>query len=470
MTDSLKQLVWLKTCDLRVKDNSALYHGAAAGPVIAVFVVTPEQYTQHSDALIKQDFWYRNLLKLSEELDKLNIPLKILKCANFNELPDELFKFSVINNVSEIHFNKQYELNERACEDEVKERFEKNGIQVNCYSDALFFEPGTLLTGKNTYYTVFTAFKNLFNKEFEKLAWQVWPKPKKQIPIDVEADSVLAWIDETDIRVDLWPAGESAAKRRLNEFIKKRVLNYKDTRDIPSINGTSTISPYLAAGVISARQCFVALESLANKQTNIGAVTWRTELIWREFYKHILVGFPQVSKNQPFKSKTSKIVWNNNEEHFEAWCEGRTGVPLVDAAMRQLVQTGWMHNRLRMVTAMYLSKNLFLDWRKGEEFFMQHLIDGDLSANNGGWQWSASTGTDAAPYFRIFNPVTQSQRFDPEGKFICKFVPELKDCERKTIHNPWASKTRPIKLDYPKPIVDLKITRQLAIEKFKELG
>ena len=470
MNEINHQLVWIKTCDLRVQDNSALYHGAAAGQVIAVFVITPQQYSEHDDAHIKQDFWYRNLLKLSEQLEKLNIPLKILRCDSFKELPEELFKFAVLNNVSGLHFNKQYELNERACESEVSQRFKKNNIQVNSYTDTLLFEPGTLLTGKQTYYTVFTAFKNLFNKEIEKLAWQVWPKPKKQIPTKIESDTILAWLEDTDIRVDLWPAGESAAKRRLNEFIKKRVMSYKETRDIPSVNGTSTISPYLCSGVLSVRQCFSALESLGAKAGNPGALTWRSELIWREFYKHILIGFPQVSMHKPFKAKTSAIEWNHNEEHFIAWCEGKTGIPLVDAAMRQLVQTGWMHNRLRMVTAMFLSKNLFLDWRLGEEFFMQHLIDGDLSANNGGWQWSASTGTDAAPYFRIFNPVTQSQRFDPEGKFIRKFVPELKACDNKTIHDPWNSKTRPDKLDYPKPIVDLKITRQLAIEKFKQLG
>ena len=470
MSDSSTQLVWLKTSDLRVKDNSALYHGAAAGPVIAVFVITPEQYKEHGDAPIKQDFWYRNLLKLSAQLDKLNIPLKIIMCASFKELPEELFKFAVLNNVSGIHFNKQYEFNERQTENEVEQRFSKNSIQVNSYTDTLFFEPGTLLTGKGTYYTVFTAFKNLFNKEIEKTAWQEWPKPKKQIPIGISPDTVFSWLNKTELRADLWPAGEIAAKKRLSDFVKNRAASYKETRDIPSINGTSTISPYLAAGVLSARQCFAALQTLGNGQSNVGIQTWRAELIWREFYKHILIGFPHVSKHLPFKEKTKAITWNENTQNFQAWCEGRTGIPIVDAAMRQLVQTGWMHNRLRMVTAMFLSKNLFLDWRLGEEFFMQHLIDGDLSANNGGWQWSASTGTDAAPYFRIFNPVTQSQRFDPEGKFIRKFVPELKDCDNKTIHNPWSSKTRPVKLAYPKPIVDLKKSRVYAIEKFRELG
>jgi len=409
-------------------------------------------------------------LELSKELSKLNIPLKILKCDYFSEIPDELFKLALIHDVSSIHFNKQYALNESQCETKVAERFEKNAIKVNSYTDTLFFKPGTLLTGKGTYYTVFTAFKNLFNKEIEKLVWREYPKPKKQIPINIEPDLVYSWLDETKIRSDLWPAGESAAKKRLNDFIKKRIHNYKETRDIPSVNGTSTLSPYLASGVISVRQCFTAIIGLGALQSNIGVQTWRTELIWREFYKHILVGFPHVSQHLPFKRKTQALVWNENTEHFNAWCEGRTGIPIVDAAMRQLVQTGWMHNRLRMVTAMFLSKNLFLDWRKGEEFFMQHLIDGDLSANNGGWQWSASTGTDAAPYFRIFNSVTQSQRFDKEGKFIRKFLPELKDCDNKTIHEPWVSKTRPTNLKYPKPIVDLKKSRVFAIEKFKQLG
>lgn len=470
MTDSKRQLVWFKTNDLRVKDHSALYHGAAAGPVIAVFVVTPEQYKEHNDAPIKQNFWYRNLLKLSNELEALNIPLKILQCESYAEIPEELFKFSILHNITEIHFNKQYEFNEQECDSAVSKRFSKNAIQVNAYSDTLFFEPGTLLTGKGTYYTVFTAFKNLFNKRIEDLAWRVLPKPKKQIPIELVSDTIFSWCADDDIRSDLWPAGESAAKRRLNSFVKNRILHYKNTRDIPAINGTSTISPYLTAGVLSARQCFSAIRSLGPEQQSIGVQTWRNELIWREFYKHILVGFPHVSQHKAFKQKTEAINWNQNEKHFIAWCEGKTGVPIVDAAMRQLVQTGWMHNRLRMVTAMFLSKNLFLDWRKGEKFFMQHLIDGDLSANNGGWQWSASTGTDAAPYFRIFNPVTQSQRFDGDGKFIRKFVPELKQCDNKSIHDPWNSKTRPVNLDYPKPIVDLKKTRMYAIDKFKQLG
>ena len=199
-----------------------------------------------------------------------------------------------------------------------------------------------------------------------------------------------------------------------------------------------------------------------------GEQIWLDELLWREFYQHVLYDFPKVSKHLPFKDETRHLKWENNEKDFKAWTEGKTGIPIVDAGMRQLLSTGWMHNRVRMICAMFLTKNLLVDWRKGEQFFMQHLIDGDLAANNGGWQWSASTGTDSVPYFRIFNPITQSERFDPKGDYIKKWIPELKQLNEKQIHDPY-SKNPNMRLDYPKPICDLKKTRQRALEAFKSL-
>ena len=201
---------------------------------------------------------------------------------------------------------------------------------------------------------------------------------------------------------------------------------------------------------------------------DVGQQTWLDELLWREFYQHTLHDFPKVSRHQPFKENTKAIVWRDAPEDLTAWQQGRTGIPIVDAGMRQLLATGWMHNRVRMITAMFLSKNLLIDWRLGEAWFMQHLIDGDLAANNGGWQWCASTGMDAAPYFRIFNPVNQSQRFDPNGDYIREWVPELAHLDAKTIHEPYA-KNPDLGLDYPKPIVDLKQSRIRAIEAFKNL-
>src|SRR5690606_24579875 len=195
---------------------------------------------------------------------------------------------------------------------------------------------------------------------------------------------------------------------------------------------------------------------------------WLDELLWREFYQHTLYDFPKLSKHQPFKDSTRAIVWRDAPEDLAAWQQGQTGIPIVDDGMRQLLATGWMHNRVRMITAMFLSKNLLIDWRLGEAWFMQHLIDGDLAANNGGWQWCASTGMDAAPYFRIFNPVSQSQKFDPHGDYICKWVPELAHLDSKSVHEPYA-KNPDLQLDYPKPIVDLKQSRIRAIEAFKSL-
>ncbi|MDO9320458.1 MAG: FAD-binding domain-containing protein, partial [Pseudomonas sp.] len=237
----------------------------------------------------------------------------------------------------------------------------------------------------------------------------------------------------------------------------------------------SQLSAYLAAGVISPRQCLHA--ALSNNRGefdtgNPGAVCWINELLWREFYKHILVGYPRVSRHRAFRPNTEAVAWRNAPDELAAWQAGRTGIPIVDAAMRQLLTTGWMHNRLRMIVAMFLTKNLLIDWREGERFFMRHLIDGDLAANNGGWQWSSSTGTDSAPYFRIFNPQRQSERFDAEGRFIRHWLPVLAEVGKKDIHNPSALSQygglfgRP---DYPKPIVDLSKSRARALAAFKQL-
>ncbi|HBT32829.1 MAG TPA: deoxyribodipyrimidine photo-lyase, partial [Pusillimonas sp.] len=241
--------------------------------------------------------------------------------------------------------------------------------------------------------------------------------------------------------------------------------------DFPATPGTSQLSPYLAAGLISVRQClYAALQANQGELETgrAGILTWVNELLWREFYLQLMYSFPALSMHRAMKPETEAVVWRDAPDDFNRWCKGDTGVPIVDAAMRQLNDTGWMHNRLRMVVAMFLSKNLLIDWRYGERYFMQNLVDGELAANNGGWQWSASTGADAAPYFRVFNPVSQSQRFDPEGKFIRKWVPELKEVDTKEIHDPLPL-TREV-CGYPVIMVDLKVTRQRAIEAFKGLS
>ena len=261
------------------------------------------------------------------------------------------------------------------------------------------------------------------------------------------------------------------ARRWLRAFVSKRIESYHTLRDMPAEDGTSALSPYLAAGALSPRQCLhAAMEANRGRAASgkKGVTTWISELIWREFYRHVLIGFPRVCMNRPFRVETDRLPWRDDEDQFAAWCQGHTGVPIVDAGMRQLAETGWMHNRVRMITAMFLTKDLFIDWRWGQRHFMHHLIDGDFANNNGGWQWSASTGTDAAPYFRIFNPFSQSRRFDPEGQYIRRYVPELKALSADEIHEPSADVAR--KCRYPRPIVGHAEARTSAIAAFRRLG
>jgi deoxyribodipyrimidine photo-lyase len=264
--------------------------------------------------------------------------------------------------------------------------------------------------------------------------------------------------------------------KRLRAFISGHIRSYKTGRDFPARDETSTLSPYLAVGAISPRTCIAAaMEANDGARSpletgNEHVLCWISELCWREFFVHVLVGFPRVCMGRAFQPLTERVKWNVNPTHLEAWKQGRTGVPIVDAGMRQLLRTGWMHNRVRMITAMFLSKNLFLEWREGERHFMRSLVDGFFASNNGGWQWSASTGTDAAPYFRIFNPTSQGQKFDPDGAYVRTFVPELAGVKGADVHDlasmPPLARAR---IDYPEPIVDLSASRARAIEVFQQL-
>ena len=266
--------------------------------------------------------------------------------------------------------------------------------------------------------------------------------------------------------------GEAEALRRLHAFLDQGVLDYGETRDFPAMAGTSVLSPYLAAGIISPRQCVAALQQRLGGRPQSKAqpgFVWLNELIWREFYRHLLVLVPSLSMNRPFKPETAALPWSWDPDAFAAWCEGRTGYPIVDAAMRCLNATGWMHNRLRMIVASFLTKDLHIHWRLGEDYFMSRLIDGDLAANNGGWQWAAGTGADAAPYFRVFNPTTQGQRFDPQGDFIRTWVSELADLPATYVHQPHDWLRLKGRQCYPAPMVDHAVARVRAIEMFRDL-
>tara|TARA_R110001592_G_scaffold227724_1_gene483978 strand:- start:10697 stop:12133 length:1437 start_codon:yes stop_codon:yes gene_type:complete len=445
--------MWFRS-DLRVYDNPAFFAAMSQGPTIAIYIMTEGQWQIHGISPAKRALILRQVKSLCDELEKLHVPLIVLSADTFKDIPDVLGEFIEEHPVKRVFFNNEYEVNEQACSQQVLARLDKHCISHSNYHDACLIEPGLIRNKQGEPYKVYSAFKRTYIQAFSYHARSILNRPEAQRPFRIKSD-ITAIPEDIELHSKRWPAGEEEAHDRLNRFLDERIKQYKSKRDIPSEDATSQLSPYLAVGAISSTQCMQAALSLNHgslSEGHQGIATWINELIWREFYKHLLVDFPDLCRFKPFKPETDRLPWKHDSERFEAWKEGRTGFPIVDAAMRQLKATAWMHNRLRMVVAMFLCKHLFIDWRLGEAYFMSQLVDGDLAANNGGWQWSASTGVDAVPYFRIFNPVRQSQRFDVQGDFIRRYVPELSRLDDKSIHMPSAQQAN--SLAYPLPIVD----------------
>ncbi|BFM40226.1 deoxyribodipyrimidine photo-lyase [Synechocystis sp. LKSZ1] len=338
------------------------------------------------------------------------------------------------------------------------------GIALETVWDQLLHHPGAILSQAGQPYSVYTPFwKNWSQKDKATVApalsslvgLETEDKEQlealKPIPLPTLADLGFTW----DNPLPLAP-GESAARERLDWFVDQALANYQQNRNFPALDGTSQLSAALKFGVIGIRTLWQAtLEALAHSRSEeetASIQTWQQELAWREFYQHCLYFFPRLALG-PYREPFHHFVWEDNPEHFQAWCEGRTGFPIVDAAMRQLNQTGWMHNRCRMIVASFLTKDLILNWQQGELYFMQTLYDGDLAANNGGWQWSASSGMDPKP-LRIFNPMTQAQKFDPEGEYIRRWLPELASCDTSELLTGKISDYQRRRLGYVPAIVD----------------
>ncbi|SFX55782.1 deoxyribodipyrimidine photo-lyase [Marinospirillum alkaliphilum] len=470
-----RQLVWFRS-DLRTLDHPALYQARQQGEVLAAFVITPAQWQQHGWGALKTAFVLHNLAALQQQLQTLNIPLKILQLQTFAETPAALLQLAQQHQVSNLLFNDEYEWNEQQRDQQVEQVFLSSGIAVQRFTDQLLLPPGSLLTGKGEAYSVFTPFWRRWLQALPTAKLHPLPEPQPQHPGQLTTDPLPVLPQHPALH--LWPAGQAAALQRLQDFSGQRLMAYQQQRDFPALDGTSSLSPWLAVGALSVRQCLAAALHVSHGQIsdkNTGPGCWVSELVWREFYRNLLLAFPRLSRGRTFKPETERLPWrslNNSkvQRDLQAWQSGQTGFPLVDAAMRQLLATGWMHNRLRMLTAMFLSKHLLIDWRVGEAFFMQHLVDGDLASNNGGWQWAASTGTDAVPYFRLFNPYSQSQKFDPQGDFIRNWLPELAHLDHKAIHQPPVDKMDLFgSSNYPQPIVDLKMARDRVMAAFESL-
>lgn len=460
----IDHLVWLRN-DLRSLDNPALYHASQQGKVAVVVAVTPQQWAEHNESDAKIGLRAGLIQTLSNTLATLGIPLYLIHTDTFSHLPNEITDFCLKQNIKHLWFNRDFPIHEQQRDQAVSQSLKSHNIDVHIQPADLIV-PQAVLSQQGTPFKVFTPF---FNRWVTLLAQQdltPLPAPEQQAEPITPISLNLDW--SKPFRNDLWPADQDTAKQRLWQFCHHKERHYQTGRDYPMQPATSTISPYLALGALGPRQCLEAIfYTCDQEERNWQDSIWLKELAWRDFYRQLMEHFPKLSMNQPFKPNTNFLRWRNNKDEFHAWCEGKTGFPIVDAAMRQLNQTGWMHNRLRMITASFFTKLLFADWREGEAYFMSKLIDGEFAANNGGWQWSASTGCDAAPYFRVFNPTRQSETYDKMGDFIRRFVPELAELEAKSIHKPSSEQRK--KCNYPEPIIDYKPARLAAINAFHEL-
>ncbi|MEO0562070.1 MAG: deoxyribodipyrimidine photo-lyase, partial [Chloroflexota bacterium] len=351
-------------------------------------------------------------------------------------------------------------------------------VPLHGFHDALIMPPGSVMTNKGDPYTVYTPFKKKWRKQSQQSDLAVNTKLHGELyqiqHIDAHDLPTLGELGFAEA-TNLPEADEVTAQERLDKFLSAPIYGYDETRNELALHpfdgrgGTSQLSPYFRFGILSPRQAVSkarnAYKQAPNSDGEASVVTWVDELIWREFYMHIMAHFPHVYRGN-FRSEYDNLPWEDNNDALQRWKDGETGYPIVDAAMRQLKATGWMPNRARMIVSSFLTKDLLIDWREGEKHFMQCLIDGDPAANNGGWQWAAGTGTDAQPYFRIFNPTTQGERFDPDGKYIREWIPELADVAGKTVHDPTGMKRPPS--GYPRPIVNHKDARDRTLEVFKQ--
>lgn len=411
--------IWWIRRDLRLTDNRALQAALAAGSVVPAFIIDP---ALADSSPRRKDFLFEGLHALDKDLRSRGSYLVLRSGRPL----DTLRQLLAATGADTIFAEEDFTPYARKRDSEISSR-----LPLTLVSGQTVHHPTSVLKADGNPYTVYTPYSKAWKA---KLPGKITLSPAREMintPAGVAGDPLPAFQVSPS-----FSAGEQEALVRLEEFLHQKIHAYGDHRNRMDLDGTSSLSPYLRFGMLGLRQAVSAARQAMDQKRGNGAEVWLNELIWREFYIQILFHFPYVSRTA-FNQSLANIPWRNDESEFQAWKEGRTGVPVVDAAMRQLRETGWTHNRARMIVASYLVKDLLIDWRWGEAWFMENLLDGDPAANNGGWQWTAGTGTDAAPYFRIFNPVLQSARFDPNGDYIRRWVPELRSLDAKVIHAPW---------------------------------
>jgi deoxyribodipyrimidine photo-lyase len=438
---------WFRA-DLRLRDNTALCAADAwADAVVPVFIFDPLILKAPDTGAHIVGFMLKCLRSLEHDIAAAGGKL-ILRHGPVEEEMRSLWRET---GATALYFNRDYEPQARKRDASMQKLAESLGLEVHSFKDGVIHEPDEVLKEDGDPYRVFTPYARSWRL---RPRTRVLPAVKFRRPEGFKEPSSKALPTAKElgfaVEIPLPPAGEEAARNRLKEFAGGDVLTYASGRDFPARNATSRLSPHLRLGTLSPRTVLAVTEKAAEADPagKKDAAIFESELIWREFYRQILWHYPHVAETS-FKEDYAGLKWENNERLFAAWCEGRTGFPIVDAGMRQFNTTGWMHNRVRMIVSSFLTKDLLVSWQWGERYFMQKLMDADLASNNGGWQWSASTGTDAQPYFRIFNPMAQAERFDPEGRYIHHYIPEVDS------------------RDYPKPIVEHREQRVKALALFK---
>ncbi len=466
--------------DLRLDDNAALTAAARAGggAVLPVFVLDEAILFGRFASPGRTAWLLENLRALDAALRAQGLRLILRRGDPLREL----LTLARESGAAGVYWNRDYTPYAIRRDSAVKEALRASGLAAHSFKDAVIFEMDEVLTEAGTPYSVYTPYARRWRQRLATQGCAVYPPPRL-IPVETWPASLpIPGLADLGMRYDLPlpPAGEAAARERLRRFADLQrqpgIATYAEQRERPAIEGTSRLSPYLRLGALGIR---TALRAALDLEAAPEALTprardsverWIGELAWRDFYVQVLYHFPHVLRGA-FKREYDALEWENDPALLAAWQEGRTGYPIVDAAMRQLRQEGWMHNRARMIVASFLTKDLLVDWRYGERHFMRLLLDGDPAANNGGWQWAAGAGTDAQPYFRIFNPVSQGQKFDPDGAYVRRYVPELAAVPSKYIHTPHllplAEQIRAgVRLgrDYPMPVVDHQTRRAMALD------
>ncbi len=467
-------IVWLRQ-DLRLADNPALRYAADnAEQLLVVFIDDPLPQTASRLGEASRAWLHHSLLSLQSSLEQLDQTLYFFSGASREilQLLVEQTKASLIV------WNRAYD--PVSCERDtvIKEELGKVA-EVKSFNGLLLVEPWNGCKADGSAYRVFTPYwrriePNLPGEKPLAAPRKLPPKPAKAPANSLKLArlGLLPQLDWHESMLEYWQIGEAAARDKCREFIAATVTDYREQRDLPGTEGTSRLSPHLHFGEISPRQIihnlYRAHDSVSEK--NSGTQTYAKEIVWREFAYHLLFYFPQTIE-QPLDNRFDAFPWPKvSKAKLRRWQQGMTGIPIVDAGMRQLWQTGWMHNRVRMIVASFLVKNMLIPWQQGERWFRDTLVDADLASNVMGWQWTAGCGADAAPYFRVFNPVLQGEKFDRDGEYVKHWVPELTTLDRKFIHKPWELPAAEFaKLDYPQPVADLKISRQRALDAFAEI-